>query len=401
MSLTQETKKKKILIVDHKMALGGIAIAMLNLIENLKDEYEIEMLLIERGGELEARLPKDLKVHYLEGCFPLRETPKNEIFKLPFMRMIKIILLRIAYKTIFKIFPSRRFLIKLARNERQLGKFDIVINNNMDYRKRKFNGGCHFYSIYNTEADKRFLIIHGDVVKNKQIDHYLIKEYQQYNKILCVSNSLANQFKENVPALKDKIETLYNFQDVLGIRKLAAEEKRVYSTKTFNIVSVSRLCEVKGYIRSLTVFKKLKEAGYNFHWHIIGSGEKEDEIKKFISDNDLQRNITLYGAQTNPYAYIVSADLMYLGSYHEAYGLVLIEALILGVPALSTDVLPAHELLDGVGYVCDNNEEGIYNDFVKIFNNLENVKMLKSKIKNYYYDNDSLKEKFRKLINEK
>lgn len=393
--------KKRILIVDYKMALGGIAIAMNNLIANLKDDYDIELLLINKGGELEERLPKDIKVHYLKGALTLCEYVTQKLFTFPFFKTIKYIFYRESYKIISKIKPDNNFMKRLAKRELKLGKFDLVINNNMDDYYRAFSGACHNYTIYGTNADKRFLIIHGDVVKNNYINDHFVKECQKYDKILCVSDSLSKQFKDNVPVLEDKIETLYNFQDVEGIKKLAIEKKVVYKKDFINIVSVSRLCEVKGYIRSLKVFKKLKEAGYNFHWHIIGSGEQEGEIKQYINDNNLQDNITLHGVQTNPYPYIASADLMYLGSYHESYGLVLIEALILGVPALSTDVLPAHELLDGVGYICDNNEEGIYNKFVEIFNNSEDIKILKDKLKNYHYDNDSIKENFRRLIDEK
>ena len=53
--------KKKILVVNHQMQLGGVCIAAKNFIENMKNDYEIEYMLAKPNGELDNRIPKEVK----------------------------------------------------------------------------------------------------------------------------------------------------------------------------------------------------------------------------------------------------------------------------------------------------------------------------------------------------
>lgn len=378
------------------MALGGIAIAMINLIANLKDEYDIELLLINHGGELESRLPSGIKIHYLDGKLPLCDYTKKTILKAPFSKMAT----RLFYELLCRIFPNRMIMRRVAKREKSFGKYDVVINNNMDFRRGAFCGACHNYTIHRAEAKKKFIIIHGDFIKNKYNTEFAKREYARYDKIICVSEALANQVRKEMPESGGKIESLYNFQDVDGIKALSREKNVSLEGEGLKIISVSRLSEVKGYMRSLAAFEKLMKNGYKFCWHIIGSGEDRNEMDKFIEERGMSGCVKLHGALSNPFPYVKAADLMYLGSYHESYGLVLIEAMILGVPSLSTEVLPARELLDGLGYVCENNEQGIYQRFVEVFENENQLKKFREKLKDYKYDNESIKKKFREFVNE-
>lgn len=392
-----DSAKKRILIIDYKMKLGGIAIAVLNFIENMKMDYDIELLLINKGGELAERLPKDLKVHYLENeTLELCENSKSTMFKLPFKKFIKTLY----YKLACKLFSNEKIIKNLVKKSKNLGKFDLVINNNMDFYKGGFSGPCHNYTFYNADAEKKYLIVHGDVVQNHYLNPFTRKEFAKYTKIFCVSKALCEQMKNEAPEMEDKIEFLLNFQDVEGIKELSKKEKVKFDKNVLNIISVSRLTHVKGFLRSLNAFKRLKDEGYKFCWHILGLGEQEKEIRTFIKENGLEDFVKLYGAKANPFPYIKNADLMYLGSYHESYGLVLIEAMILGVPALSTEVLPAKELLNDFGLICENSEDGIYGEFKNIFEHNDILPKLKLNLANYTYDNKSIKEKFKRLINE-
>ena len=77
-------------------------------------------------------------------------------------------------------------------------------------------------------------------------------------------------------------------------------------------------------------------------------------------------------------AFLKQCDYFVLSSFHEAFGLVLAEADILGIPVMSTDILgPKGFMEKHGGLLVSNNEEGIYKG-MKL--------MLEGKVKPLYVD---------------
>ncbi len=73
-------------------------------------------------------------------------------------------------------------------------------------------------------------------------------------------------------------------------------------------------------------------------------------------------SVVLTGFVDNPFKYVKNADLFVCSSHREGYSTAVTEALILGVPVISTEVSGAKELVsNGCGAVCANNEEALYN----------------------------------------
>ena len=60
----------------------------------------------------------------------------------------------------------------------------------------------------------------------------------------------------------------------------------------------------------------------------------------------LDKDITFFGAQSNPYAYISRADVLVCASYSEGYSTVCAEAILLNVPVLTTHVGGASEIIE-------------------------------------------------------
>jgi len=111
----------------------------------------------------------------------------------------------------------------------------------------------------------------------------------------------------------------------------------------------------------------------------------------------LQENITLVGSKVNPFPHIKAADLLMLCTYFEAAPMVFGEAMTLGVPVLTTNTVSAADLISDKGFVCGNNEKGIYVCIAEILSNAEQVAGKKDSIANYCYPNDEIKEKFLEL----
>jgi glycosyltransferase involved in cell wall biosynthesis len=70
---------------------------------------------------------------------------------------------------------------------------------------------------------------------------------------------------------------------------------------------------------------------------ILGEGEERPSLEKLIATLGLQDSVALPGFVPNPYAYMRNAALFVLSSLWEGLPTVLIEAMAVGVPVVSTD----------------------------------------------------------------
>jgi CDP-glycerol glycerophosphotransferase len=67
------------------------------------------------------------------------------------------------------------------------------------------------------------------------------------------------------------------------------------------------------------------------------------------------------GRKNNPFPYVKGADVFVLSSDYEGLPTVLYEALILGVPCVSTAVAGADEILEpGIGIITPKSEEALF-----------------------------------------
>lgn len=183
--------------------------------------------------------------------------------------------------------------------------------------------------------------------------------YSNYDNIITVSKTAEISFKK-VYGQVGEIATIYNPIDVDDIKISGNESIVEYNRDVPNIVTVGRLVTQKGYDILLKVMKKLNEDGFNFKLRILGEGEQKEELEDFIKQNHLQKNVELIGFKKNPYPYIASSDLFVCSSRSEGYSLVIAEALVLGIPVVSTYCSGPNELLgEGkYGMLLANNEEG-------------------------------------------
>ena len=380
--------KDKMLVITYQMNLGGVSIAASNFVNQMKDDYQISMAVAVGGGELINRLPKNVEVKFLKS--EKRSTDKKFINKLK-NRFVKLFLFGLRLIG-FKNCLCKRFAKKnINKNE----EYDIVINNDMDMSKYSF-GQCHLYAKF-VKARTKILVIHGDFVKNNYDQKFFKKEYLPvYDKIVLLSFAQQKVMEEIYPNFKEKFTTIQNFENDEEIVKLSNEYEVEYPKDLINLVSVSRLCEVKAYSRTLKQIIKLKSEGFKFCWHIIGDGELRDDLETFVKNNDLTDCVKFYGYRKNPYPFMKSADFLALLSYHESYGLVAIESLICGKPVLLTRTIAADEIVTKEqGIVCENSEEGVYQGLKDMF---INYKQYQKNTKEFKFNNLLVKNEYKNLF---
>ncbi|BAZ16521.1 glycosyl transferase, group 1 family protein [Calothrix sp. NIES-4071] len=114
-----------------------------------------------------------------------------------------------------------------------------------------------------------------------------------------------------------------------------------------NLVCVGRLCEQKGQILLLEAIKQLRDEGWDLQLTLVGDGEMRSQLETIIQDYGLHNcvKITGWATGTEVQHYIEDARALILPSFAEGLPVVLMEALALRRPVISTYVAGIPELV--------------------------------------------------------
>ncbi|SUA60541.1 Mannosylfructose-phosphate synthase [Oligella urethralis] len=165
--------------------------------------------------------------------------------------------------------------------------------------------------------------------------------YKRANKVICVTEGVAKDFqlRFNFPA--ESLEVIYNplmAKEILDKSQKELEPQAILE-KTIGkkiILAIGRLVPAKNFSLLINAFKELN-AKQSSHLVILGEGYLRKELTEQIHNLGLNDNVDMPGFIDNPYPWFKVADLFVLSSDYEGFGLVLAEALICGVPILSTN----------------------------------------------------------------
>lgn len=109
-------------------------------------------------------------------------------------------------------------------------------------------------------------------------------------------------------------------------------------SSTLRILSVGRDSWKKGYRVGIDAMKMLADRGVDFHYTIVAGGDKK-EIKYQIQDLNLEKYVTLIDKlpQEKVFLQHAESDLFLLPSFEEGVANVVLEAMALGTPVISTN----------------------------------------------------------------
>lgn len=196
--------------------------------------------------------------------------------------------------------------------------------------------------------------------------------YASFDHVVCVSQEAQNGFKY-VIGDTNNLKTIYNMLPVDAILEKARVQPSINVHKEdLHIALVGRLQDTaKGQKRLIHVVTQLHNEGKSISLALIGGGNDEQMLRDEISICNANEYITMCGNQMNPYPFIQEADLLVCASYYEGYNLTVAEALILGVPVLSTDCTGPTEILGGgkYGVIVENSEDGLRKGLEEIIDN--------------------------------
>jgi glycosyltransferase involved in cell wall biosynthesis len=125
---------------------------------------------------------------------------------------------------------------------------------------------------------------------------------------------------------------------------------------SINLIAIGQLKKVKNFLNLIkSVDILVNQNKQKLRLVILGDGEERAVMEESIKSYKLEHSIFLPGWVDDPMPYLRLSDLLILSSDYEGFGLVILEALSVGVNVVSTNCKtgPSEILKDGeFGFLC-------------------------------------------------
>lgn len=325
---------QKILFLIHDLGQGGAEKVLVNLVNNMdRSKFDFSVTALFGGGVNEQFLAPDIRFRAVFS----KEVPGNS-------KLMKLLT------------PAQ--LHRLCVKEH----YDIEVSY-LEGPSARIISGCQ-------DANTKLVSwIHVEQHTMKRLAGSFRSEreartcYDRFDQTVCVSQYVHDDFCR-----------ILNFRKPCCVRYNTVESEKILASANdaapelmddgkIRLMAVGTLKESKGYMRLLSIIKRLRDERYPVHLYILGIGPLRQEMERYIQANDLQEAVTLLGYQTNPYKYGSKCDLFVCASFAEGFSTAATEALIVGTPVCTVEVSGMKEMLgehNEWGVVTENSEEALY-----------------------------------------
>ena len=237
---------------------------------------------------------------------------------------------------------------------------------------RVANIGMKNYCIYNPHG----WAFNMQVSKKKQSLYTFIEKVEApfCNKIVCISNAEKKSALDKNICRENKLQVIFNGIDIEAYKQpyehCIQRRNLNIPENAFVIGMVGRISKQKAPDVFVEAAKKIKDKIKNAYFVIVGNGDMEDEIKKYIVNHNMQNCFHITGWVENPMEYIRLFDVACLLSRWEGFGLVLPEYMLAGKPIVASkvdaipDIIKSRE--NGI-LVEPDNAEDVKNEILRLY----------------------------------
>lgn len=347
---------KNILFSAYSLNVGGIETALITLLKNIHNNYNITLCLEKKNGIFLNELPENIKI--------ITFTPNN----------------------------NKNILIRKVCNFIKQSIFKIKYKNRFDFSACYATYSYSASFVARNASKNNCLWVHNDYMSfynfdtDKYISFFEKLKIDQFKKVVFVSENDKQIFIEQFPKYIGKCIFCNNLIDYRKILEKSKEkiEDFIEEKSIVTFINLGRHDEKQKRIsRIINSTKRLNQEGFIFRVILVGDGPDFEKYKAQAKDIN---NIHFLGAKRNPYPYLAKSDCLLMSSDFEGYPVVFIESLILGKPIITTDVSDSKKDIEGkYGIVVEKTEQGIYEG-------------MKQYIQNGYTQNEFYPEKFNEEI---
>lgn len=396
--------KKKILIANTHMEIGGIETALLTLLKNIDlNKYEVDLMIFKMNGELLNKIPEGINVFSFYSSNPFKKTIE------------KIVLSKNKFGKIMKHILFNYITAGMYVNRKK--EYDMAID---------FSGYYGFVDKYimKSKAKRKAIWVHSNIKWNydnsekaKNKFNKTKAKYNCFNKIVVVSESSKQEFAKILPEHASKMEHIYNLVNIENIlddkniednisEKCKNALSNMEKSDKYKIVSVGRIVKEKAFDRLIEVHKKLADEGIQVETYLVGSGPLESSLNEKVKEYGLENDFYITGFMSSideVTSIVKQADLFVGSSIVEGLSLVVIEALTTGIPIVITNTIGYIDIYKYIApkgsiTLADNSVEGIY---IKVKEQIK--KKIKGEVVEYNFDTKDFNNmnicKFDELIN--
>ena len=389
----------RLLIVDQAVTFGGSLVVMANIANNLHSDFQCSVIY-EVPDTVGNYLFEDrIKKHRIHNILNYRTVEKlSEKINLVKIKYIKLFFLKLLAlgKHLVRILQVIKILKIIITD-----KIDIIHSNNSH------------------EAIIAAKILHRPVVLHLHglsANHVKDPIRNDVNTYVAISRCVANQAAEKSYDI-DKTVTLPN---PIVINKVNLAQKKYYMDKFLIndsdkvIGMVGRIIDWKGQLEFLDAVQIVSSKMKNVRILIIGDGSDTNDkymkqVESKISKLGLQDKVLITGYIEDVNNIMASLDLLvHCSTSVEPFGLVITEAMSLGIPVIVSNLGAPAEIVKNkeTGYIVDPHDaEKMSNYIITLLNNEKLAKTIGQKAKqdvlsNYCITNyiDNLTKEYKKLL---
>lgn len=211
------------------------------------------------------------------------------------------------------------------------------------------------------------------ISKSKQIFYKILETFLAFftKKIICVSEYDRQLALKVMPFFKNKLVTIHN-----GISDINEEDKKKdFSKDKLKLVMIARFCPQKDPYTLIKAVNDLNKEGLNIELDLYGYGQELDKVINLIQ-SCLCDKIQYKGEISNVTSILKNYDVYALISNWEGLPIGIIEAMRAGLPILVSNVGGCAELVNNNGYLVERG----------------NIEDLKNRLQNYYEQMNKLLE---------
>lgn len=169
--------------------------------------------------------------------------------------------------------------------------------------------------------------------------------------------------------LKEENVVVINNPTDKELIKEKIKESFIFDKTYVNYVAVGRVVAQKDHLTMLRAFNLVHQKNNKTRLYIVGKIVSNspkacyNELEQYVKQHSLEDCVFFEGFQSNPYKYVINADVFLLSSIREGMPNAMLEAMYLGRPVVATRCIPyiSQVIHEGVnGYTC---EVGDYRSF--------------------------------------
>lgn len=394
-------ERKKVLILQFNMELGGAESSLLGLLDAFDySQCDVDLFLYaHEGGLLPLVNPQvrllPVNTSYLALTKSISQNFKSGKLGIAAARSFAKLRSRFAKGPLRLGHNYKQYFHKLCMPflPQIRGEYDLAIS---------FNDP-HFIIGKKVNAKVKMAWFHTNASRVAFCDTIEKEMWSLSDYVVNVSDDCKKAFDEKHPYLKNQSIVMENILSKSLICK-RSEAFTVFEEMPLDgsrkLLTIGRFSYAKRMDEIPAICKRVRELGCNVKWYLIGFGSDEELIRQKIVEEKMQDFVVILGKKENPYPYIKACDLYVQPSRYEGKSVAVREAQILQKPVVITNYATAgSQLRDGFdGVIVPMDVEGCARGIAAVLKDKTLLQSLTENIKKGDYTNAGEIEKLYDLM---